>query len=180
MREVTATIEGIAPGLLMHRFGEAAQAGLMNPVKAAARSHDPAEKEMEMGLYRLEDGTLVQPGEHIYQAMVKTASQFQVQGQGKKTFKDAIKGGLLISPDYIPHEIDEVILDSRPVRIQRARIVRHRGLLPKWRLTFVMQLIDDSVPTEVVKAILDKAGQCQGIGDYRPRFGRFIVTSFQA
>ena len=35
------------------------------------------------------------------------------------------------------------------------------------------------MPVEVVKSALDDAGREAGIGDYRPRFGRFIVTSFK-
>jgi hypothetical protein len=31
----------------------------------------------------------------------------------------------------------------------------------------------------VLNSILVKAGESVGIGDYRPRFGRFIVTRFE-
>jgi hypothetical protein len=71
--------------------------------------------------------------------------------------------------------------DSRTVVIKatKGRIVRIRPKLENWELDFTIQLISDDLPVEVVKSALDDAGREGGIGDYRPRFGRFIVTSFQ-
>ena len=91
-----------------------------------------------------------------------------------------MKGNALISPEYVPHGRKDYEIDSRPVRIGRGRQVRHRPHLSDWKLCFAVQLINDNaVPKKVLHDVLVKAGQTVGIGDYRPRYGRFIVTKFQ-
>lgn len=179
MRIIKAKIEGVAPGLLMHRFPEMTAAQLVNNVKLAGKGKDTPENEAESCAYRHESGYLCQPAEHIFQSMLKAATGFVIQGRGKKTYKDAVKGGLLIAPDYILHKTKDYLIDARPVRVQSARIVRHRPHIPAWELEFEITILDESIlPPDVVNAILVQAGQQVGIGDYRPRYGRFIVTAW--
>lgn len=185
MYHIDVTIEGVPPGLLMHRFPEVTQAGLVNPVKLSGKKKETPEDEAEYAAYRLESndgeiGGLCQPAEHIYAGLVKASSDFQIQGKGKKTYRDIIKGLILIDPELIPHNQTEYRIDARPARIQRARIIRHRPHLPEWALSFRMTCLEsDLLPVEVLNAILVKVGQAVGIGDYRPRFGRFVVTKFE-
>lgn len=180
MYKVRAKIEGVEPGLLMHKFSAATEAEAQKNVKKSGKSIPTAEEEAEEGAYRLASGELCQPAEHIYQAMCKAATDFQIKGKGKKTYKDTVAGNVVITPEYIPHGTREFEIDARPVRIQRARIVRRRPHLAKWSLEFEIQVLDDDLlPVDVLNAILVKAGESKGIGDYRPRFGRFIVTKFE-
>jgi len=187
MERVFVSIVGVSPGLLHHRFPEVVMAGLVNPIKLSGKAHlEPAE-EAELAVYRGEDGFIVHPAEHIYSCMVRAAGSFQVQGQGKKTYKDAVKGALLVEPEpIIPlltrdgERIREYEIDARPARVQKARIMRHRPCYQEWRLDFHLLLLEpDTLPVEVANAILVKGGQTVGIGDYRPRFGRFTVTRWE-
>jgi hypothetical protein len=180
MYSVNAEIEGVEPGLLMHKFGDAAQADSEKLTKKSGGHAPSAKDEAEAGAYRLENGELCQPAEHIYQAMCKAASDFQVKGKGKKTYKGVVTGNVVIAPEFISHGRKDYEIDSRPVRIQRARIIRRRPFLQKWSLSFEIKVLDeDLLPKEVLNAVLVKAGESVGIGDYRPRFGRFIVTKFE-
>ena len=177
MKTFDVTIKGVKPGLLMHRFPELTVAGLATPVKAVGKKKLTGEQEAELAAYRLESGELCQPADAIHQAMIEAAGEFQIQGRGKKTYKSVLKGLVIISPDFISHGTEEYAIDKRVVRIQKARIVRHRPHLPEWQLSFLVQVLDENLlPDEVLSAILAKAGQTIGIGDYRPRFGRFVVT----
>jgi hypothetical protein len=162
--------------LLQHRFIDVAAD---EPPKEKNELHGTREEQAEMAAYRLEDGTLVQPSEHILQAMVKAAGEFQIRGRGKKSYRDIVAGNILIEPAYIPHKSNDYLIDCRPVRVQRARIMRARPHIPEWELSFQINLIDDVIPLEVLNSILVKAGNTVGIGDYRPRYGRFIVTKFE-
>lgn len=183
MKCFAVRIEGVDPGLLMHKFSATTEAELApGKVKKSQKRILSAEEEAEEAAYRLNgpESELCQPAEHVYQAMCKTASQFQIKGRGKKTYKDAAKGNLAIEPEYIPHGQTEYRIDTRPVRIQRSRILRSRPLLSSWALEFTIRVLDeDELPDQIVNAILVKAGQTTGIGDYRPRFGRFMVTQFE-
>ena len=187
MKKYSVTIEGIAP-ILQHRFGVQAQTEAAQTVKMVSGQRDFSGEWLST-CYLL-DGAVVQPAEHIWQAMVRAAVNFVIKGRGRKTYKDLVSSATIIEPDLIPFGItlpDEVTtdpsqsvyVDVRPVRIQRARILRERLALSKgWQLSFEIICFDDQLPVEVLQAILTYAGEAIGIGDYRPRFGRFRVVSF--
>lgn len=62
------------------------------------------------------------------------------------------------------------------VAIQKARIIRLRPMFPTgWNITFDLEF-DDSILNEknLIKAMQD-AGALIGLGDWRPKFGRFLV-----
>ncbi len=178
--------------LLMHKFSTEASAALSGTVKKLKSGPpDPAE-EAEQSAYRLEPddgeerGQLCLPSEHFFQSMVLAASSFQVKGQGKKTYKDPVKGNVILEPEYVgltdasDARLYDYKLDIRPARIRTARINRCRPLLKVWVAEFDIVVTDDTaVPSEVINAILVSAGQTKGVGDYRPRFGRFMVERFE-
>ena len=174
MKQINIEITGLAP-LLQNRF-PTEEFG-QNKSKAAKKVYVP-EDEAKKCLYQ-KDGKIFQPAEHIYQSMIRAATDFKFSG--KKTFKDVITSGILVEPEEIPlitklpYEID-----VRPVVIQRARVLKWRPKFNQWKLKFKLTILDDTNITPAnVKEILEKAGASKGIGDYRPRFGRFTVTEFK-
>ena len=170
-------IQGIRP-LLMNKFpDETFEAEAKTKTRiGAVKSDDPKEK-----LYILPDGTIYQPAEHILRSMVKAATNFRVGGKGKKTYKDIILSSTIISPECIPHKNQRWTIDKRSVVIPatRGRLMRLRPRFDKWSLEFDLELLEAQIDEEAVKKILDYAGSNVGIGDYRPRFGGFIVTQFK-
>jgi hypothetical protein len=46
-------------------------------------------------------------------------------------------------------------------------------------LRFTINILEEQLPVEAVRKILEYAGRYVGIGDFRPRFGRFEVIEFQ-
>lgn len=175
MKRIDIEITGIAP-LLQHRF--ATEEHGANTSKSKKKVYDPKE-EVEKCLYKNAKGDIFQPAEHIYQSMIRAAVDFKFEG--KKTYKDVITSGIVISPEEIPL-ITELPyeIDARGAVIQRARIVRWRPRFNKWKLQFTIDILDDeNISVPVLKEILEKAGATKGIGDYRPRFGRFMVTEFK-
>jgi len=181
MKNISCEITGIAP-LLQHRFAEEKNGA--NKSRAKKKVYDP-EEEAETALFRGKDGNIYHPSEHIFGAMVKSAVYFKFEG--KKTYKDIIKRGVIVEPFEIPlmDEKGEVYkgwdeIDTRRVVIQRSAITRWRPLFHEgWKLKFNISIIDDeNLAPSTLKEILERAGTI-GIGDYRPRFGRFQVTSFK-
>lgn len=59
----------------------------------------------------------------------------------------------------------------------------HRPMLPEWELEFNIIFDDSDIPPEVLKNVLDWAGQFSGIGDWRPnkggKYGKFMITKFE-
>lgn len=178
MENVEVRIEGISP-LLMHRFPVMAE----DP-KSKEKNNKKNEDNVESYLYLDEDKKLCQPSTHLIGTMKKAGAKFQIPGQGKLTYKNLIgSGAVIISPDYIPHEMQKWEIDRRPVVVMRARIVRARPVLTKWALTFTIEYDEDEISKEVLKELLDYSGRRVGIGDFRPEkggpFGRFICTKFE-
>jgi len=65
--------------------------------------------------------------------------------------------------------------DARSVKVQTARIMRYRPIFRKWstecEVAFDPEVINRA---EVIKCLEDGGAYC-GVGDYRPKFGRFTV-----
>ena len=177
MKRIEVQIKGVAP-LLQHKMSLEQEAQLASKVKRSvgqAKGDNP-----EDFLYKV-NGQIVQPAEHILQAIIKRLSGFKIQGKGKKTYKELGVGALNITPEYIPHNNQEWVPDSRTVVVPstRGRVVRVRPKFENWSLNFEIEIWNDDLPVEVIKDALDIAGREGGLGDYRPRFGRFIVTKFE-
>jgi len=173
MAKVNATILGVAP-LLQHRYPSEKEETKITKTRGA-RDYSG---EAELALYKDEAGKIYQPAEHILGALIKAAGDFKITGRGKKTYKDLIKSAVVIFPDAIPHKKTKWIVDRRPVVVQRARIMRERPRFDDWELNFIIETLDEQLPISALKEILDQAGKV-GIGDFRPRFGRFMVTEFK-
>jgi hypothetical protein len=151
----------------MNRFPESE--GKLEEKSKRRMGNPDYSKEAEQKLYKMPNGTLYQPASHIEGCMIKASTGFQIAGKRKKTYKDLVKGSVFVTPDAIPHKIQEYEIDRRSVVVPatRGRVIR------------AIEIRNDQLPIEVVKQILDNAGNEVGIGDFRPRFGRFIVTEFK-
>lgn len=82
-----------------------------------------------------------------------------------------------------PRDKDKMFGDPRftlrkGVALQRSRIIRIRPMIPTgWILSFALEF-DDTILNEknLIKAMVD-AGALIGLGDWRPKFGRFTVEA---
>jgi len=173
MKQYEIEVTGVAP-LLMHRFiVEDHSEGSSKKKKKVYNSKDDAEQ----ACYRNKEGKIYMPSEWFYAGLVKAGSK-QIY-EGKKTYKDVFKSGCIVSPDEIILSPQKYEIDSRAVVIQRARIVRSRPRSEKWSAKFQVQVLEeDLVSAQVLKEALEDAGQ-NGVGDFRPRFGRFMVSGFK-
>ena len=175
MKKIDVTIKGLCP-LLHNRFPTEEHG--QSTSKAKKKVYDP-NVEAEKRLYKDEKGQIYQPAEHIFQAMVKASTRFKFEG--KRSYKDLIYSGIAIEPECIPlnkKKWDEI--DTRAVVIQRARVVTWRPKFNDWKVSFKVVIYDDeNISVPIIKDILDAAGKYVGIGDYRPRFGRFMLTEFK-
>jgi hypothetical protein len=169
-------IEGIRP-LLQNRFPEESfEAEAKTKRNVGTIKGDVPETK----LYKLPDGTIYEPAEHILGTLIKAATNFKVGGKRGKSYKDLIQSSVIITPDTIPHIHQEWIVDKRSVVVPatRGRVMRLRPRFDKWALKFSLEIVEDRIGKATIKEILDFAGTSVGIGDYRPRFGGFIVTHF--
>lgn len=189
MYTVDVKVKGVSP-LLQHRFPmpDYETMGKGGHQQSGAKDY---RDEWKQSLYVDADGDIFHPATHFERAMVKAAAQFKIQGKRGKTYKDLVSASVFVTPEEIPFNMkapDELdtdadkplYLDLRPVVIQRARVARIRpAFKPGWELEFQIEVIDDQMPIEMLHEILSYAGKAVGVGDYRPRFGRFQVVKFE-
>src|SRR3990167_19734 len=168
------SIEGMAP-ILFNRFPDEENPDEKSKTPSGRLNQD---EQVKQSLY-FDGDKIYQPAEHIVGAMVKAGAQFKLKG--KQTYKDVVKGGVFVEPMKIIHENQKYINDWRSVVIKatRGRIMKGRGRLDKWSLSFNISCIDPRATEKDLKDILVYAGKFIGIGDYRPRYGRFEVKSFK-
>jgi hypothetical protein len=188
MYTIETTIKGIAP-LMQHRFPIPEFSTMSKGGKKSTGAKDYSQEWREY-LYVNGAGQIYQPSSHIEGAMIKAAVGFKVTGKRGKSYKDLFSANVFVDPVEIlhgisvPEELDcdgdkPLYLDLRPVVVMRARVVRIRPTFkPGWELSFTINVIDDEVGQEIVNDVLTLAGKTVGIGDFRPKFGRFMVTRF--
>jgi hypothetical protein len=109
---------------------------------------------------------------------VKSGSGFIFEG--RQRYGSVLKAGVTIEPENIPLKSPKpYTIDSRPVVIQKSRVLCWRPRFEEWELEFDILILDDkNINISVLKEILDTAG-LSGLGDYRPRFGRFQVIEWK-
>lgn len=186
---VDVTVKGDAP-LLQHRFPIPDLVSMTKGGKKQTGAKDYTEEWREH-LYVAKCGQIYQPATHFEGALVKSAVNFKIIGRRGKTYKDLFRAAVFVAPEEILHGIDnpdeldtdadkQLYLDIRPAVVQRARIVRVRPAFSLgWLLDFQIEVIDDQINSTLLQDVLVLAGKTVGIGDFRPKFGRFSVVKFE-
>jgi hypothetical protein len=195
MITIDVTVKGLCPLLQAKHPTPDEEAEILKRLKdTKLKLKDLTESEkFNMHVYK-QDGKFVQPGEMFEAMMIKAATRIKMEG--KKTYKDAFKGGVVVEQEMITHKcqkFDAVHQDSdkkvstvwhmdarwgrNPTTRGAMWVVRPR--LDEWELSFTINLLlDDVIPTSVVKDALTYGGMYIGIGAWRPKFGTFEVTKF--
>ncbi|MBI5670654.1 MAG: hypothetical protein HZC41_21895 [Chloroflexi bacterium] len=182
--------------LLQHAFGRTQLDTLQEATRKQTGTPDYSQEWLQT-MYVTPDGYLYQPATHIEGALQKAASLFTVKGKGSKTWKDAVKAYVYVRPDQVLHlwhgepvrapgtdllqqPTEHLSVNIMRVKVQRAAVARSRLQIGEgWELQFRLEVIDEQLPAPTLKAILEEAGRAIGIGDYRPRYGRFGVQQFE-
>lgn len=179
MKEYKIEIKGVTP-LLFNRFISAS-------IESQTKKRAGAVKEsiVEDKLYKDGEGNICVPQTWIYGTIVDASKNFKIQGKGKSTYSKLVGSTIMINPELLivneqewqPYSISAV----NPM--SKGRMIVTRPRMENWSLSFNLSFNEDDIPLEVMKNIIDYAGQYSGIGDWRPskkgQFGKFIVTSFK-
>jgi hypothetical protein len=178
-RHIWICVEGIKP-LLTHN----PESMNVTPQTKRGSTIPEPEQEAEAGTYRLEDGTCAAKGEAFTKCLIEAGGQWKVP---KKRMSMASQLEH-ISPlsELVPllrHDgtvIRDYVIDARRAVIKHNGIIRHRPRFDEWRAIFGVEYDPILVPDHTILIqIAQDAGNRKGIGDYRPRFGRFRVISYR-
>ncbi len=206
LRTVTAQIEGVSP--LMTHNGRLANPRERIAQEAKKITGNKKLKESDEGMAMLDDlhwyGALYLdenerpciPGENIESMMIAAAKRTR---KGKAVEAAVMSYGLW-SIDCTPklktepfaisgvagfRPIEKLYAQFRDVRMGRipprtgARVSITRPFFRSWALTFDLTYQASAIDEEPLRDMLVLAGQEIGLGDYRPKYGRFEVASWQ-
>ncbi len=184
---VKAKLSGIAP-LLMHN-GQ-----LVDPMnrftKALSASTKASNKKTEEGialtrklewmgsLYLDEAGRVAVPADLILALVLGGAKKSKQGGEAKAgIYENAQWFRLEYKGPKDPEKLyeDPRFVDCRGARVGQARVMRTRPIFKEWSLAVELVVDTDVMDVSSVHEALTKAGSLVGLGDWRPRFGRFAV-----
>lgn len=184
-KTVSVTIKGISP-LLINRFKEESEV-VQSMKKSSKKDYGTPRDQAEATAYSdPETKKIWIPTSWIKGAIQTISSDYKLPGSRKSV--KSVSGGAIIPCEekaYFveDYELSDVEVDSRPVVIQRARIMRHRARLENWSLKFNLEIDTSILKLESVHEIVGDSGKRAGLGDYRPQkggpFGRFQITEWK-
>lgn len=137
--------------------------------------------EFEGGLYLDENGPTL-PGASIEKCIVEGA---RVTKQGKQVERGLIVTEMEVPLQYDgPRDVEGLWADSQfrsrlSVKVGMARVMRCRPMFSEWALELTATVDPGQLNLDSLQAIMGDAGSMVGLGDYRPRYGRFVGTVAQ-
>lgn len=137
---------------------------------------------MESYVYRTDKGELAIPGEYLRGAIIGAAKFQQDPRSPRKSAMDLFKAAIVsLTPLASLGVKDWDFMDKRRVVIQRNAITRNRPAMAEgWKAKFILQVqLPEYVDEHLLNSTIQAAGRLIGLGDFRPSFGRFSVTSFE-
>jgi len=63
------------------------------------------------------------------------------------------------------------------VRVQKSRVMRTRPIFKEWAATVHLDYLPDQLSADEVIETMEILGRIVGLGDWRPRFGRFEIVN---
>ncbi len=183
----TITITGTA-ALLMHNgrladpldpATKALKAATGKRTKTDADHEEISRVEFAGGLYLDPDIGPYLPADNIWKTL-------QVAARKSKQGKQVEEGVIIISEvnplSYDgPRDLDGLwanknFVSRRTVVNQRNRVARTRPIFQQWKVAADGILDESALNLGDLRTIAERAGNLVGLGDWRPRYGRFTAT----
>lgn len=132
--------------------------------------------EFEASLYLDAKGRVVWPS-RVLEAAIAAGAKKTKEGKAAlaSSFVDTdgvmeYEGGPLSLAKLVASEDHRLTVG---VRIQQSRLMRVRPFFKNWKATFEVSVLGEQVNTSTLKTWIENAGSFCGLGDWRPRYGRF-------
>lgn len=179
------TITGVSP-LLMHNgqlvdplnyYSQKLKEVTKKRAKTDADQEEMGRIEFFGGLY-LSGGEPCIPGEMLEACLIKGAMKEKRGPQAKAAILVDANHPLKYEGPRAPDDLwkDERFRLRVPVKVGQAKIMRTRPKFEDWSADVEIKFLPSLLNSKEIKSFLETAGEQIGIGDWRPRFGRFVVA----
>jgi hypothetical protein len=136
--------------------------------------------EYEAGLYLSKKGQVIIPS-RVLEAHIAEAARKTKEGKtalaGMFVDTDGVleyEGGPLTVKQLIASEGHRLTV---PVSVNQSKVIRVRPLFQNWSTSFEVSILEEMAGTSTLKTWLTNGGNFVGLGDWRPRHGRYEVKS---
>lgn len=178
-------ITGVTPLLLHNGILADPMNEIAKMMKAVSGKKDKTEADYAelshlewYGSLYVHDGKLCLPSEMLEACLLESAK--------KKKKGIQAKAGIIV-PNEAPLEypgpqnVDEMwksgeFIHKIGVRVQRNKVIRTRAILKEWRANVTVHYLPSLLNKSDIAAFFETAGSIVGLGDWRPKFGRFTVS----
>jgi hypothetical protein len=185
MKTFTATLKSTSPISFGRYYAQDV------PKKDRESAADYEERTWRERLHVADDGRIFIPP-FAFKNCLDSAAKYlgkQIPGKGKNTFtKHFASGVLVMDPLVLSVKKTEVKGEWRYVPADgmpggSKRVMKCFPVVPKWEGNVEIQVLDDTVTSEVLEEHLVQAGQFIGVGSFRPQnrgiYGRFRLVSLK-
>lgn len=152
--------------------------------KAKAKKNSEAKRtdDVESYVWRNDKRMICLPGEYVRQSVIHAAKFRQDPRSPRKSAMDLYKAAIVCETTLASLGTDKWDFeDRRRVVIQRNGVTRVRPAMHAgWCAEFIFTVIaSEYVRPSDLQETLTLAGRLVGVGDFRPTYGRFQVSSFK-
>lgn len=177
---VDVTVQGTAK-MLMHTWNIEA---IYEKAKAKKNSALKKTDNMESYVLRNDSRQIVIPTLNFCASIRTAGKSFADPTSPRKSMHDRLKAIIFPEKEFgliNDGTKDWDFIDRRRVVIQRAGITRERpGFYEGWKITFRITVLEpEFLPLPRLIEIMETAGKFQGLGDFRPTFGRFRIADIK-
>jgi hypothetical protein len=175
---VVVELRGISP-ILFHRWN---CESVESKSKAKKGSAEKKSDDTESYVYRNSKNEICIPGEYLRGAIIAAAKFQQDPRSPRKSAADLFKAGIVNLTELSSLGVKAWdYLDKRRVVIQRNAITRSRPAMREgWTAKFVLGIqLAEYIDENLLNSTIQAAGKLIGLADFRPSYGRFIVTNFE-
>lgn len=185
VQNLTLELEGLAP-LLLHngvladplsKFSKALKA-VSGKRKKTDADHEEMGRIEFMGSLYMCDGVPVMPAGNIEACLIEGAKKV-------RRGKDAKAGLWCLQHARLEYEgpkdaeglwADESYRLRVGVNVSQAKVMRTRPIFKQWALSAELEFEDEVFSEEEVVDFAKRSGTLCGLGDWRPKYGRFRVV----
>lgn len=187
MKNFIVNVKGKTP-YMQHRMDDSKLVDWEKNRKLIIERPEVSEEDViraEYHCYRNNEGKCFIPSEHLRSSFINAGALVKSKvGNSRKSMKNIVAGMFFVEPEEILLP-DYDVIDKRSAvnRNVKARVITIRPRWNNWEAKFTLLIDNDTITIETLKEIIVNAGNCIGIGSFRPTnngmFGRFDLVNIK-
>ncbi len=131
-------------------------------------------------------GNVLLPGENLHESLKQGAAYWgqKIPGAGNKTYTDLVSSAVVVEDMPLGITRDDLIpygraVNGTPTKRTPSKVYKIRPLVRPWGGSFKLHVFDSRLDASILRTIISYAGIFRGVGDWRPKFGRYELAKIE-